>query len=139
MAGEEGSSSSASHRPTVASLSTELQALRDELARLRDRPDPPVDPDAELQNLRAELAHFQAREQGLFPPKQPKFPIPPKFSGKPSQYLPFIISCEMYFDVMKDTYTTDDLKVAFTISRLRDRASTWAISLARIKDPVFNT
>src|SRR5271163_5258373 len=140
MSGEGSSSSTASGRPTVASLNTELQALREELARLRDRAqDPPPDPDAALQRLRAELARFQAREQGLFPPKQAKFPLPPEYSGKPSEYEPFIVSCELYFDVMKQTYTTDDLKVAFAIGRLRGRPSTWAFSLVRNNDPALSS
>jgi hypothetical protein len=114
-------------------VNAELQTLRDEIARLRQQP---PDPDEEL---RAELARFQARERSLFAPKQAKFPVPPEYSGRPSEYLPFIVSCEMYFDVMKDTYTTDDLKVAFAIGRLRGRPSTWAYSLVRNKDPVLDS
>jgi hypothetical protein len=131
-------------RLTVNALNADVQAqllaLREELAQLRGNPpDNPPAPDAELQSLRAELARFQAREQGLFPPKQPKFPIPPEFSGKSSDYEAFIVSCELYFDVMKQTYTTDDLKVAFTIGRLRGRPSTWAYTLVRNKDPALSS
>lgn len=58
--------------------------------------------------------------------------------GKHSEGLP-AYSGGTYFDVMKDTYTTDDLKIAFAIGHLCGRPSTWAYSLVHNKDPVLDS
>jgi hypothetical protein len=58
--------------------------------------------------------------------------------GKYSEVLPEYFG-GTYFDIMKDTYTTDDLQIAFAIGHLCACPSTWAYSLVRNKDPVLDS
>jgi hypothetical protein len=141
MAGQEDpQSSTTTARPAIATRSNELQRLREQLADL-----PRIEElNEELRRVREELAMLrQQQQQTPTPPAPPtpplgkdlkNWPMPPEFSGKPSEYESFLVSCELYFGVMPQTFTDDAKKIGFVIGRLRGRPGSWGTSLLRSND-----
>jgi hypothetical protein len=79
------------------------------------------------------------------PPRQytPSIPIqgielktvhPSRFSGKNSEFLNFMMQCEVTFEMYPNTYPTDELKVLFIINNLDGNALRWARDI--FGDPV---
>jgi hypothetical protein len=59
-------------------------------------------------------------------PRDPKTPDPPPFHGKAIDFRNFIASVALKFTLCPNTYVTDEHKVLYVISLLRDNAMTWA-------------
>ena len=57
--------------------------------------------------------------------RDPKIPTSPEFSDKSSEYRNFMSQCNITFIMCSNTYTTDEHKVLFILSLLRDSAFTW--------------
>jgi Retrotransposon gag protein len=108
-----------------------------------DDSDTPATPDPHrelLQQLSEQLATANARLAALEAERQqpladrlakdPKIVPPPEFSGKISEYRNFIAQCTLTFTMCPNTYTDDEKKVLFIISRLRGTALSWAREIA---------
>jgi hypothetical protein len=55
---------------------------------------------------------------------------PEPFSGKISEFKNFMVQCTLIFSVCPNTYCTDERRVLFVISRLKDEPLTWANEIA---------
>jgi hypothetical protein len=62
--------------------------------------------------------------------RDPKMPPPEPFSGKISEFKNFMVQCTLIFSVCPNTYCTDERRVLFVISRLKDEPLTWANEIA---------
>lgn len=88
---------------------------------------------ADYRRLLDRLNELEAREhqhqRQVYPesrPKEPKIPPPPEFHGKVSEYRNFMAQCSLTFTLCPRTYSTEESKVLFVVSRLRDQALNWA-------------
>ena len=62
---------------------------------------------------------------------------PPEFSGKISEFPNFMAACSLVFSLCPKTYSSDERKVLYVISRLRGAAMNWARSIAEDPEHVY--
>src|SRR5271170_4612000 len=65
--------------------------------------------------------------------RDPKVEPSPEFSGKISEFPNFMAACSLVFTLCPNTYSSNERKVLFVISRLRRMAMSWARIIA--EDP----
>jgi Domain of unknown function (DUF4939) len=70
--------------------------------------------------------------------KEPKIGEPPTFSGKASEFRPFLAQCKLYICTKTLTFRADETRVAFIISRLRGGPAEWAHALLESGSPLLN-
>jgi len=70
--------------------------------------------------------------------KEPKIGEPPTFSGKASEFHPFLARCKLYIRTKTLTFRADETRVAFIISRLRGGPAEWAHALLESGSPLLN-
>ena len=111
-----------------------LAALEEENRLLRER----------LNALEELLSRTQNDTTPLPPPepplqfKEPKIGEPPTFSGKASEFRPFLAQCKLYICTKTLTFRADETRVAFIISRLRGGPAEWAHALLESGSPLLN-
>ena len=78
--------------------------------------------------------------------REPRVKPPPEFSGSISKFPNFIATCTLVFTLCPHTYSTDERKVLYIVSRLRGTAMSWAHNIAenpshqyRCDYPAFKT
>ena len=71
--------------------------------------------------------------------KDPKFPTPPEFSSKISDYHNFIAQCTLTFTMCPNIYDIDEQKVLFIVSLFHGSALSWAREIAENENyPLHN-
>ena len=77
---------------------------------------------------------------------EPRVEPPPEFSGSISEFPNFMAACTLVFTLCPHTYSTDERKVLYVVSRLRGTAMNWARNIAENPDhqyrrdyPAFKT
>ena len=77
---------------------------------------------------------------------EPRVEPPPEFSGSISEFPNFMAPCTLVFTLCPITYSTDERKVLYVVSRLRGTAMSWARNIAENPDhqyrrdyPAFKT
>ena len=58
--------------------------------------------------------------------RDPKIAAPETFDGKPAKFANFMAQCTLHITLCTSTYRTDEQRVLFVISYLRDEPLTWA-------------
>ena len=78
--------------------------------------------------------------------REPRVEPPPEFSGSISEFPNFMAACTLMFTLCPHTYSTDERKVLYVVSRLRGTAMSWAHNIAENPDhqyrrdyPAFKT
>lgn len=76
---------------------------------------------------------------GAIPPPEPRVPIPKCFSGDRRKFWNFRNSCELYFSLLPQTFSSQDTKVEFIILLLQNEPQSWAHHLREQHDPALAT
>ena len=78
--------------------------------------------------------------------REPRVEPPPEFSRSISEFPNFMTACTLVFTLCLITYSTDERKVLYVVSRLRGTAMSWARNIAENPDhqyrrdyPAFKT
>src|SRR3984885_2378177 len=125
-------SNSEPHQPTTADLFALLSCMNRRLDVLENsRSSTPSGHSADSEDSLAEQADrppvLTVRPNTL---RDPKMAPPEPFSGKISEFKNFMVQCTLIFSVCPNTYCTDERRVLFVISRLKDEPLTWANEIA---------
>src|SRR6202046_5633756 len=125
-------SDSEPHQPTMADLFALLSRMNRRLDALENsRSSTPSGHSAGSEDSPAEQADrppvLTVRPNTL---RDPKMAPPEPFSGKISEFKNFMVQCTLIFSVCPNTYCTDERRVLFVISRLKDEPLTWANEIA---------
>ena len=125
-------SDSEPHQPTTSDLFALLSRMSRRLDALENSRSPtPSGQSVDSEDSPAEQADrppvFTVRPNTL---RDPKMAPPEPFSGKISEFKNFMVQCTLIFSVCPNTYCTDERRVLFVISRLKDEPLTWANEIA---------
>jgi len=101
-------------------LRERLNALKELLSRIQNDIPLPLPPEPPLQF------------------KEPKIGEPPMFSGKASEFHPFLAQCKVYICTKTLTFRADETRVAFIISGLHGGPVEWAHALLESGSPLLN-
>ena len=109
---------------SVTQLSSRMDEFATHLASVTvpvHAPDPPAPLPAP-----AQLSH----------PREPFIPTPVRYSGVLGSCSQFLHQCSLVFDQQPLTYATDKSKIAFIMSLLCEKASAWAVAIAKSDSPI---
>lgn len=89
-----------------------------------------IDPDL-LQQVLLALTNLQvqASQRPVQPPRDPRAPDVPMFSGQKNQYSVFLARLQNFFSLQPNSYKTDSLRIGYVISRLDGSAADWAVTI----------
>jgi Ty3 transposon capsid-like protein len=96
----------------------------------------------EVQRLMARIQELEEAAQPLTPPagkqyKEPKIGEPPTYDGKATEFHPFLQQCKLYIHMKPITFTRDDARVAYFLSRLRGMPAEWGQALLEADSPLL--
>lgn len=118
--------------PALAEYNDLATALRDALRRINEL------------EANADSSHTSLGPQEQL--REPRVEPPPEFSGSISEFPNFMAACTLVFTLCPITYSTDERKVLYVVSRLRGTAMNWARNIAENPDhqyrrdyPAFKT
>ena len=102
-----------------------------------------------LRRIKELKANADSSHTSLGPQEQlrePRVEPPPEFSGNVSEFPNFMAACTLVFTLCPHTYSSNERKVLYVISRLRGTAMSWARNIAENSDhsyrhdyPAFKT
>lgn len=113
---------------SVTQLSGRLDEYANHLASLTAPvhvPDPPAPVQPAFQPA-VQLSH----------PREPFIPTPVRYSGVIGSCSQFLHQCSLVFEQQPLTYATDKSKIAFIMSLLCEKASAWAVAIAKGDSPI---
>lgn len=73
------------------------------------------------------------------PVREPHIPTPDRYSGELGACSQFLHQCSLVFDQQSVTYAADKSKIAFIMSLLSGRASSWALAISTRDSAVTNS
>jgi hypothetical protein len=124
-------SDSEPHEPTVADIFALLTNMNHRLGALENsRSSTPSGQSVDSEDSLAEQAERPLVITTRPSLRDPKMAPPEPFSGKISEFKNFMVQCMLIFSVCPNTYCTDERRILYVISRLKDEPLTWANEIA---------
>lgn len=113
------------------SMATKLNELQEQLTQTQ----------AQANQAQAEAAAAKenlARASAVIPEKEPKLPLPEKYTGSRADFRSFLNACKLFMNLRPGQFRDHDrAKVGFVMSLLKDTALDWASPYMERDDPVM--
>jgi len=111
----------------MADMDQKFQMLANEIASIKNENQTLIQ---QIQSLRANAPSPRQSTAQNIPTPTPKVPVnkPEEYKGDRSKTLIFLEQCKLVFETQPNIYTSDQVKVNYAASYLRDNAFHWYIN-----------
>uniref|UniRef100_A0A803TL97 DUF4939 domain-containing protein n=1 Tax=Anolis carolinensis TaxID=28377 RepID=A0A803TL97_ANOCA len=97
----------------------------------------------EVEDLKQQVAVLKLTveelQRGAAPKQKCPAALPEKFTGKKEMFETFITQVELYTQLRPDAFTSEKVKVSFTISLMSGPAAKWATPLLLQSSPILDS